>query len=53
MSTAWLIGGCVLIVVAIGIGRWLVSPGAASDHGAVSEQWLAEHRLSQSAVDHP
>ena len=52
MSAEWVIAGCVLIVVALAVGHWAVTRGKASDLGAVSEQWLSEHRLSQNAVDH-
>ena len=52
MSVEWLIAGCILIVVAAVVGRWAMSRGGDADLGGVSEQWLSEHRLSQSAVDH-
>jgi len=52
MSTEWLIAGGVLLVVGTVVGRWAARRGAEPDLGAVSEQWLSEHRLSQSAADH-
>jgi len=52
MSVEWLVGGGIVTVVALIIGSWAVSRGGDADLGGVSEQWLSEHRLSQSAVDH-
>jgi hypothetical protein len=52
MSVEWLIAGCIFIVLATVIGGWMMARAGEADLGAVSEQWLSEHRLSQSAVDH-
>jgi hypothetical protein len=52
MSSPWLISGCALVIVAVMVGRWLLSRGPEPDLGAVSEQWLSELRLSQNAEDH-
>ena len=52
MSSPWLITGFVVVILAVMAGRWLLSRGPEPDLGGVSEQWLSEHRLSQSAEDH-
>jgi len=44
-----------MVIVAIAVAAtvvvrryWLVASDAASEHGSVSHQWLAEHRSSQA-----
>ena len=52
MNSEWLITGCVVLIAGTLAVRWAARRGTPPDLGAVSEQWLSEHRLSQSAADH-
>ena len=52
MNEGWLIAGAVLVIAAVIIGRLVTNRRGQPDLGAVSEQWLSEQRLSQSAVEH-
>jgi hypothetical protein len=48
MNGVWILMGLgVLAVVAVAFG-WLQGRTQQADLGAVSHQWIAEHRLSQT-----
>lgn len=48
MSTIWIIAGlCLLGVIVVLIGLWQRGDERA-DMGAVSSQWISEHRLGQN-----
>ena len=50
MNTLWFVGGAGLIGVVVAmLASW--SRGRQSDMGAVSHQWIAEHRLGQQGQD--
>ena len=47
MNIVWIIVGLGVVGAIAAIG-WSQAPGRQSDLGSVSEQWVAEHRLSQN-----
>ena len=47
MNGVWIILGLAVLVTIVARFAWSAKRGRQSDPGAVSQQWVAEHRLSQ------
>lgn len=48
MNGAWIILGLAVFGAIAAMNRWSHGRGRRPDLGFVSQQWVAEHRLSQS-----
>jgi hypothetical protein len=48
MNAEWIVVGLAIMGVLASIVGWAQTRGRPADLGAVSHNWLAEHRLSQT-----